>query len=497
MPQPLFTRKNLPILGLLLLGLAGIAMVLYATRWGAALSDDSYWYIKPPRDILAGRPFTLSPHYPPGLPFILVPIGWLGIDPQAGIRLLNALCFGLNIVLGGWLVRAITGSDRLSLGAALLMLLAQPLIEVHAWAMSEALFIAFVLATIVALGAYLQNQRLGWLLAAAILAGCSGLTRYAGVATIAAAGLALLTVPGPRRLARRLLDAGGFGLLSGLLYAAYPLIYNRASSEIRTTSGFQLGLPGSGSLTDLFYNTILWVMPGRLARGHETQVFLALLAVLTGLAVLFALLRKTGFQTVLARALHQPHWLALLFFALFSFLVLYQANQSGTYRSPFDFRLLAPTHLALFLAVLCLLYWVMQQTGKAVRWVLIVGFLLSAGLYAQRSLDTVQLYHNKGMGFASAYWAESDIVAYLRGLPASQTLVTTAPMGVYFSSAHDSLLFTAYTPDQLAAFLKEKNGVLVVFQSMPFELYGQNEQAYLSKLRLVKEYSNSAVYKAP
>lgn len=70
-------------------------------------------------------------------------------------------------------------------------------------------------------------------------------------------------------------------------------------------------------------------------------------------------------------------------------------------------------------------------------------------------------------------------------------------MGVYFPSACESILFTAYSPDQLAAFLKEKNNVFVFIQSMPFELYGQNDQAYLSRLRLVQNYRDSAVYQAP
>jgi len=127
----------------------------------------------------------------------------------------------------------------------------------------------------------------------------------------------------------------------------------------------------------------------------------------------------------------------------------------------------------------------------------VLGFIYAAGLYAQRALDTLTLYHTKGMGFASEYWHDSDIVTYLRQLPPETTIVTTAPMGIYFASAHESLLFTGYTPDQLSVFLKEKHGVFVYIQSMPFDLYGQNEQAYLSKLRLVKNYSNSAVYQAP
>gem|GEM_PF-1743551 len=529
------TRRRLFHLLLVGLGLLGTAMIVYATRWGAALSDDSYYYIKPARDLLAGQPYALSPHYPPGLPFLLLPLGWLGLDPQPGLRFLNAFCFGLNIFLAGRLVRRISGSERVGLGAALLVLLAQPLIEVHAWAMSEAVFIALVLGALSCLGEYLDSWAaaqadpppapsrsgrgkeiwrelealsasnslqtsaggLGWLAAGAVLAGAAGMVRYAGVALIAAGAAGLLLLPAGRSLLRRALDAAGFGLLAGLLYGLYPLLSARASSEISGFSSLRLGLPTSGSLTDLFYNTLLWALPGRLARGREAMIFAGLCAALLGLAGLFALFNRAGFKAAWARARRQPRLALLLLFAAASFAALYQANQSEVYRSPFDFRLLAPTHLALLLAIVSLLGLGWRQSGRLARIVLLAGFIGLAGLYASRAAETLQLYHEKGMGFASAYWAESDIVSYLRQLPPGQVIVTTAPMGVYFASARESSLFTAYTPEQLAQYLKANDGILVYIHSMPFSLYGQDEQAYLAKLRLSGEYSDSAVYRAP
>ena len=65
---------------LLLLSLAGILLILYATRWGAALSDNSYYYIKPARDMLAGQPYRLSPHYAPRCRTGWLPLGgWVSI----------------------------------------------------------------------------------------------------------------------------------------------------------------------------------------------------------------------------------------------------------------------------------------------------------------------------------------------------------------------------------------------------------------------------------
>jgi hypothetical protein len=490
---PPLQKAFIPLL--LVLALAGVMIILVATPWGAALSDDSFFYIKPARDLLAGRQIVLSAHHAPGLPFVLAAIGIFGVDPQNAIRFLNAFCFGLNIFLSGWMVSKITRMQGFGLAAALLVLLAQPLIEVHAWAMSEALFLSFILAAITTLARYLEKQQRIWLVVSGLLAGFSGLTRFAGAGMILAGTAVLLLAPG-RRFTRRLLDAVIFGALGGLMYAVYPIVSSSASGQVGSMAGFKLAMPSQGSITDLLYNTLLWLMPGRLARGHEAIVMAIVILGMLGLVGLLALLRRSAFQITLRALLAEPAILILALFAAISLFVLYQANISDVYRSPFDFRLLSPTHLAIFLILLSVLGLVWKQTGRWIRAAMLIFFVLTAGIYASRALDTVQLYAERGMGFASSYWHDSDIVQYMRQLPVDTQLITTAPMAVYFSTGRETLSFANYTPEQLSTALKEKGGYFVLFNSMPFEMYGLDQQAYLAKLILVKEYSDSAVYQA-
>lgn len=184
-------------------------------------------------------------------------------------------------------------------------------------------------------------------------------------------------------------------------------------------------------------------------------------------------------------------------FAFASLFLLYQANLSNTYRSPFDFRLLAPSHLALLLFAFSIGGMAWEKMHRLLRGVLILVVIFLTGLYLQRAVDTVRLYHDEGMGFASRYWHESDAVAYLRSLPAGTQLASTAPMGVYFASGREAKQVADFTPEQLVEWLQEEQGAFILFRSMPFEIYGKDEQAYLSKLRLVQEFSDSAVYQAP
>jgi hypothetical protein len=46
---------------LIFMALFGVVIVLSAIPWGAGLSDDSWFYIKPACDILAGRNLFLPP----------------------------------------------------------------------------------------------------------------------------------------------------------------------------------------------------------------------------------------------------------------------------------------------------------------------------------------------------------------------------------------------------------------------------------------------------
>ncbi len=487
---------KLPFFPLLLLfGLAGMLLILYATSWGAALSDDSYFYIKPARDMLAGQPYHLSPHYAPALPYLLTAIGWTGVDPQIGIRYLNAFCFGLNIFLAGYLVYRISGRRGAGLLAAGLVLLAQPMIEVHAWAMSEALFISLVLGCFCALHTHFEKGGWRWLLTAALLAGLAALTRYAGLALIAA-GAAGLVLAGSGALPRRILSAVVFTALSSLIFSVYLLGYQPAAGEVSRFGGLQLINPSGQSLTDLLYNSLLWFAPGRLVRGREGWATAVVALIAAGLWAAYMLSKKISLRDLPRRIGAHPSALVLLLFSLASLFLLYQANISSTYRSPFDFRLLAPAHLALLLLAVAVVGRMWGGLRRIARVALLLAVVLLAGIYGQRAAATVQLYHSQGMGFASRYWHELDAVAYLRGLPAGVKLATTAPMGVYFASGREAVQAADFTPEQLEAWLRSEQGYLVFFHSMPFDIYGKDEQSYLSRLQLVEEYSDSAVYRA-
>ena len=477
----------------------GIGINLYATVWGAALSDDSFSYIKPARDIISGLPYQFNAHYPPGLPLILAAIGKLtSLDPIDGIRYINALCFGLNIFLSGLLVKNASKSPFFGVASASLVLLAQPMIEVHAWAMSEALFISLVLSCLTCLGQYLETRQISWLIPSIILAGFASLTRYAGTALIAAGGLTLLLYQG-RRWTRRWFDFFLFAGIAGGLFLIYPLSMSSVSREFQSVSGFRFGSIGLEDWNELIYTSLLWLMPGRLARGREFLIAGTITVLLISFPVTLAILKHTqrSFFSWLRQIITSPHLFLLAFFAAASGYILYQASQADRYRSPYDFRLMAPIHLAILLLSFILLGFAWPRLTRFFKVSFLILFTFVFGLYFQRAIDTTTLYHQDGMGFASRYWHDSDLLDFIGATEPDTFLVTTAPYGVYFATNRQTELFSNYTPEQLADRLKESHGYFIMIESMPIELYGINSQDYLSRLREVLELNNAIVFQAP
>ena len=209
---------------LVLVASAGTAAVLVVTREGPGLSPDSVRYVAGARSILEGRGFAYQDgagryrpitNWPPLYPAVLALPGLAGVDALPAARVIDAVLFGLTLLMVGWLVRRRSGS----LGAALLAMAALAGVRtafvnyVMAW--SEPLFVGLTVAALIALTRHLERPSWGRLLLASLAAGAAFMTRYPGIGLVAAGSLALLLW---RRGGwwPRLRDGAAFGALACL-----------------------------------------------------------------------------------------------------------------------------------------------------------------------------------------------------------------------------------------------------------------------------------------
>jgi len=151
---------------------------------------------------------------------VLAGVSLGGLEAMAASRFLNAVLFAANIGLVGYLVYAFSTSTWAATIASAFLLMADTMLELHTWVMSEPLFIFLSLAAIWALLRSMEGGGLGWLVAAALLTACSSLTRYVGPA-LSLAGALVLLVFGAGSLGRRTGRAVVFGAISLLPLALW------------------------------------------------------------------------------------------------------------------------------------------------------------------------------------------------------------------------------------------------------------------------------------
>ena len=188
---------------------AGLVLLRQA-RYGPEMWWDPINYITAARNLLAGEGLVdlTGPlvSWPPLYPTLLAGGGLFGLDPHAVAGPLNAVLFGLTVlVAGGWLRRHLH-SRFLWLWSCLALALALPLAAVASAALSEPAFILCVTLALTQIDAHLDGGGRGALLRAAAYSALACLTRYLGASVLLAVVPLLLAAPGvaPREKMQRI-----------------------------------------------------------------------------------------------------------------------------------------------------------------------------------------------------------------------------------------------------------------------------------------------------
>ena len=190
-------RDRCALLIVVLAGLGTAHILVRTATYGAAVTVDSVVFLSTALNFLAGegwRYFTGSPMvgWPPLFPLLLTASGWVGIDPVAASRWINATAFGLTILAaGGWL-RSNLRSRWLVLAATAAIAASLPLSRWASHIKAEPLFVLFPLLASIQLAAFLHRGGRTPLLLAAVFTALAALTRWPGVALIGTGVLVLL-----------------------------------------------------------------------------------------------------------------------------------------------------------------------------------------------------------------------------------------------------------------------------------------------------------------
>jgi hypothetical protein len=378
------------------------AALLLVARHGVFLSADGLSYVGTARNLLDGhglRPPPGSPppgQFPPLYPLVLAAGGRLsGADPLTVARYANPLLAAATVLLVGAWVRRATGSVGRAVAAQVAVATAVDVLTHGAGAQSEPLFV------LLALGALALMSGGRWR-AAAGLAAAACLTRYVGVAVVAAGAAGLVSEGRPRRWRWAAVWSGAALAPTGLWLAW------AGSAGGRTAA---LHLPGLDYLDRGVRNVGLWLAPS--AVPWPVRDALAAAAVVALVAV-----ARTHRRPPATRVLG-------LFAAAYLAAVLLQRalfEVSGR----LDTRFLLVLHVAAVMAVAS----VRHRLAPALVWAAVLAQLPGAvGWIADGSTPRRPARYD---GYAARMWSEAVVMGRVRALPPGERVTTNLPAVVYF-----------------------------------------------------------------
>jgi len=411
-------------------------MVLRATPEGLTLSDDSIAYIAGARSMLAGQGYREAwlasngpvTHFPPAYPAVLAFMGWFGLDPLRGARLLAALLFGFNTALLGILGWRMTRWLPAGLMLSLLFVLNDSLLRLHASALSEPMFIFLTLLAFWMFDLYHErDSHWLWLVACGTVVGISYLTRYAGLALAATFMVTLLVLHSTWR--RRLISLGIFTA------SLVPWIAGWATRNAliggTTTNRVPVWHPITQSNLDTAWRTLAgFLLPAEAWRQAAVRAHWVLPAILfliglgIGAWIMFRLrqIRNSGDpkrQEVLSllNGLFIFGYLASILAAMF----LFDAS------TKFKLRILAPPYVSLMVLAVALGAWVWKRNRALV--IALAAAIVALSAFGQ--LNVLGELMKGGQGYASFKWYDSEAMAFLRLLPDEVAIYTNEPGAVY------------------------------------------------------------------
>jgi 4-amino-4-deoxy-L-arabinose transferase-like glycosyltransferase len=509
---------------LLIIAIAAGLTLWYVTPAGLGLTNDSAAYIGGARSILAGTGYsdiwldsTREPitHYPPLLSLTLSGLGLLGLDPYRGARLLNILLLAANTGLIGFLGWRMTHSQTAAILLALLFAINAQLLRIHAYVLSEPLFLFFSLLSFLSFDFSLVTHHASRftrysLLITGLCTGLAFLTRYSGLALIATF-LAVIFLFQPDWRSRFVKIAQ---FLAGVtLPIAAWFIRNALVAESATNRVFRYNPIELPNVRQGLRNFSQFLTP-----FESWQDWLFTSGVLTGMLlaigfVLFGWLLYRTYHLLLGKSPTSP----LIFVtALYAFGYLGAVLFSMSFfdaSTKFQHRILSP----LYVSWMILFVYGLHRLGEKTRIFTYIGVGLAILSLAfttyQLQITIYELHNSAGLGYGSWKWRQSVIMARLKDLPPDVAIYTNSPPAVYHVTGRASrVLPSPFNPvsgqprgnyEQDMAQLREDllagRAVLALFNTTDIEdaLGVENLEAFSSGLTVLEKAQGDILYGKP
>jgi hypothetical protein len=424
---------------------AAIVWGAFITADGIAIGTDSSTYLGVAHNLAQGNgpripfgePGTWLRRFPPGLSLALTPSAALGPSPVAWARVLTIVLLALNTTLVAAIAQRLAPRSRLvGAVAGALFLVAPTVVELHSELWSEPLYLAFELAAVLVL---LNGQRFAHRFPlqvhiAGLLAGLSLLTRFVGVATLAACSLWLLLAAQGRPL-RKVAVAVQFGLVSIIPFGVWTAV-SAAQEETVNSRGVGVLSPGFGHVRIAAAAFRRWLVPVGAGDVVGVLAFVAVSALLGLVAVRTVAALRPGRQRalVLPVAVGASHIAVTVFVAFFV--------GEGNF---LDSRTLLPAYATILPVAVAILA---SDPLRRHAWFRGAATALAASVLTlnlvNQSFEAVRR-SDHDLRWASPFWDETDGIRAVDGLSADAVVMSNLPDLVWFTTDRAALSYPGAT----------------------------------------------------
>lgn len=527
---------------LVVLGLAGMLIVIYGTHLGPWAYSDAVGYMVNARNLATGnglglyRPsgqFVPLVSHPPLYPLLLIAFAGPGLDLVSAARWIDVLSFGMLVFGSGWLFYRLTGSAWASLSLSGLLVVHPALINAYTSAMAEPVFLLTEVIGSLLLLLHLDSRRRSLLLLAGFVSGMAFLTRYPG-AVFVATGALCLVVFGAGSVRQRLKDTGLYTFIAVIPVAAFVawsnIHYGGATPRGIKTS-FDV-LPQFVAFARVIPSIIyswkpltleLVRVPGMdpdLLRGLAKQVSAVIVLAFLILVIASVGRLRTRIKTgeLKASVLRVPGLFLILQAGYLSFFGAAYVVTSPT--PDVDGRTILPILPALIITLVSVAY-LLVRSWPANRWMRLavgIGIVGSIMGYASISIEPLDRLHQNGSGYTSPQWRKSETIRAAMDLPTDTPLISNEPIAVLFYVGrwpHELIVagepgpsssFTRYGDgdDEIEAIFRDQHAALILFDTIAAQLSGtfkeqtqERVESLTNGLTIENQASDGAIYFYP
>ena len=506
--EPLFVALFLGILGI-----AAFGLIMWITPYGSGVNPDSVTYINLAKNILSGKMYSINAvpetHFPPFYSMLLAATNLTTNNFVQAARILNAILFGINIGLIALAVYLATGRHFLpTLFATFFFLSSAPLLELHAGAYSEPLFILFSLASIILLHLYLNNPKLSLLISASLFLGFAFITRYIGIAFLPAVlAIVFLSGAGPR-FGRKVWNTIICLILSCIPLSIFFVRNILVAGSATDRMVFYHPLPFINYVTKLWNVAIIYFAPISLS-ARATLAAVGLLAAFLVTQILILIKQHRKNISWRSGVVIMP--VACLLFSVSYLLFLYLSISFMDASTPVDARILSPILSILIVGGFSAI-WAVSKTLQAplLWWSFLLCAVLSISVKTPDAIRSAADLQENGLGYTSRLWQTSETIAYVKSQPEKMIIYTNGVDALGFLTDKNSFNVPYKTfpitlqtnslygeqMDEMCSQIEEKGALLVYFNQLSWRWYFPSLEKLASycKLPISHSFSDGIVF---